>query len=358
MNIFILSAILSLSASCSKTEMKPSVTADDYITFYMKQVKTEEKGTRAVLDDLETMIRNNDVPPIYVTEENNSIFDNTRIVHNQKGIWKSDQLWNKMGNTTQAMQYSFFAYMLSPTPGTASTNAGTVRIRNDSQGRNITITEPRHYSDSPEDWADFLMSYKVPAEGKEKPLVQLEMERATCLVELYMTRSPRMTDVIVDEMNFKNLYTKADLNLSYHANHNEGNIFNGMKNNWITILDPASRTNYDHRPAGGKHLEPFNGKDRFLPEHKVMSFMALGQKTIPFSDISQRLTLEISYKVMENGQYKPYTSTFNLWEHDPDTWRAGHRIRYYVSIDSSIELEGVVEKWQEVDFIEGVLLPD
>ena len=41
-------------------------------------------------------------------------------------------------------------------------------------------------------WADYLMSYRVSANGSNKGLVKLDLERVTACVELYMARSEKV----------------------------------------------------------------------------------------------------------------------------------------------------------------------
>ena len=70
------------------------------------------------------------------------------------------------------------------------------------------------------------------------------------------------------------------------------------------------------------------------------------------------IVLHLEYAVEENGQTVDYEVDMPLKNYRPTMWSIGHKVRYYVTIDSSIDLVGTVVKWNEVDFIEGTLLPD
>ena len=68
-------------------------------------------------------------------------------------------------------------------------------------------------------------------------------------------------------------------------------------------------------------------------------------------------TLSISYRVDENGTTAEYQSDFTLSDYTPRAWYRGHKIRYFIGIDTSIKLEGFIEPWKSVDYIETTLLP-
>ena len=82
-----------------------------------------------------------------------------------------------------------------------------------------------------------------------------------------------------------------------------------------------------------------------------MNFLTVQQTAVSGTD------LYVRYRVLENESYNSYEAVFNLMDYSPRTWNIGHKVKYYISVDSSIELVGIIQKWEEVDFIEGVLLP-
>ena len=70
------------------------------------------------------------------------------------------------------------------------------------------------------------------------------------------------------------------------------------------------------------------------------------------------MQLHVSYSVEQDGQVTEYNVEFNLNDFNPAVWYRGHKIRYHIVIDSSVDLTGVISAWNEVDVIEGTLLPN
>ena len=90
-----------------------------------------------------------------------------------------------------------------------------------------------------------------------------------------------------------------------------------------------------------------------------MNFLTVHQPVSEELDSGERkIILSLSYSVEENGRTVDYDVDFDLADFTPSVWSRGHKVRYYLSIDTSTELQGTIAKWQEVDFIESTLLPD
>ena len=49
---------------------------------------------------------------------------------------------------------------------------------------------------------------------------------------------------------------------------------------------------------------------------------------------------------------------FYLYNYNPINYQSGHRVIYTATIDSGVNLEGVVTDWINVDYIEGTVLPE
>ena len=140
-----------------------------------------------------------------------------------------------------------------------------------------------------------------------------------------------------------------------------------MKNGWTIIgRDPSKTVKYTY-PYEGQTipLEEFDpsgtqdGKFTYDTKYRVMNFLTVHQPMHEeLAGSTRTVQLEISYIVDENGKDVPYTATFDLSEFSPAVWTRGHKVRYYLSIDTSTELTGTIAKWEEVDFIESTLLPD
>ena len=84
--------------------------------------------------------------------------------------------------------------------------------------------------------------------------------------------------------------------------------------------------------------------------------------------IPQQLTsntrLTITYRVNEKittdsaDNWVRHTESFQLYKYDPISYKPGHRIVYTATIDSGVNLQGVIAEWKDVDYIEGTILPE
>lgn len=330
-----LSCLALFSGACQKTG--PVLPERDTISFYVKARPSE--GTRAIVDDTETLTRLG--LPIYVTDGLTSpAFSDTKVAYTANGVWKSNVGWNT------AKEYSLFAYIQSEPEGTDYVSA----IANN--GYSLILQQPNAYEKGDDKWTDFLMSYRVKVNGADKPLVKLDFERITACVELYAAMGQNMTEVSIKEIEFRNIHTRAKYELKYHAVPGDNNDNFGMKNTWAVTLDESCLNTYEFVPL--TDLEAgldYVGADRFAPDHLKMRFLAVQQDV-------QDIVLYISYQVLEQETLSEYEAEFPLAEYTPMVWNRGHKIRYYIGIDSSIGLEGTVEEWKTVEFIETTLLPD
>lgn len=341
-------AVLTASAvSCSKADAGGDTALygdGNRIAFYIKA-----PGTRSIIGDTQTLL--NLAPDITVTDlsGNNPVFKDTRISHTGNGVWRSEKPWE------DGKQYVFYAYVQSPGNGAGS------ELSSSNLGRNVTISQPSDYEEDDNAYTDFLMSYRVAADGTEKGLVQLDLERITTGVELYMSKSPGMTKVTLNYARFENVVRSAVFSISTPAASTDEDLPNGMKNPW-TISRRNATADYEYRPDGGLGLSTFNpggGSFTYDREYMVMNFLTVQQPTSEeLSSGTRRIRLVLNYTVTENGRDIEYNADFYLDRFRPDTWTRGHKIRYYITVDTSIGLTGTVVPWEDIDFIEGTLLPD
>lgn len=356
--VAVVSAALQVS-SCTKAEVpdEPERNYDDCIAFYVKA-----RPTKAIIEDTDTLYKIG--PNIFVTEDlRKTDFNNTLIKYNENGVWRSNTDW---ADENQNMEYSFYAYTYST--GTVGQISG-ISSPDDpvaNNGKTVTITQPDSYSADNNAWADFLMSYIVSANSATRGLVNLEFERITTGVELYMSKSPAMGDVTLTDATFSGIVRSATFNLENPAVSTDPAGANGMKNGWLISRDASKTAIYTYPSSGQtiplKKFDPSDTQDgRFTydTQYRVMNFLTVQQPMHEeLAGSTRNVKLEISYTVDENGTDVPYTATFDLSEFSPAVWTRGHKVRYYLSIDTSTELTGTIAKWEEVDFIESTLLPD
>lgn len=327
-----------LSVACD-TPAPEAGTEGSPMLFYVKQQDVEGTASRAIIEDTEELIQKK--CSLYVNDNLGGFYE-TEVPFYGSGVWRKDDLnWKDQ-------EYILYAYVKSPEEN------NDITVSN--KGKSIQITQPTAYSDDAA-WADFLLSYRVSANGADQPLVQIELERVTAGVELYVSYQTttayavRLTDVA-----FMNVKYEATMNLSTHATPSDlPQEDTGMKNVWGCI--PTGTTaNYRHgTKAAPIEIKGFDGKmDKYDTEYRVMRFL-----TIPQS-LSSANTLTIDYQVKssESGNWETYSAKFDLSRFTPREWTIGHKTRYYLNIDTSVQLEAVVEKWNTASYIEGTFLPD
>lgn len=348
--VFMVASFMTGSVSCMKKSM-PDTEGDDRIAFYVKAAPAAGPSSRHIVEDTETLVQQRF--PIYVTDGlTNPAFTDTKIDYTNNGVWKSNVNWTDK-------DYTLYAYIASPKsdPYPSGGNTGNVTIGGVSgitnNGSNLQIQQPDIYSKDDGIWADYLMSYRIRVNGAKKPLVKLDFERITCCVELYMAMGTNMSEVTVKKIEFRNINTKASYALKYHAVPDDNNDASGMKNTWAVTVDESLHSTYSFSPSTdieGK-LKHYDTETRFSQNNLKMRFLAVQQDVIDKE-------IYIEYNVLENGSISEYTATFNLADYNPVIWSRGHKIRYFIGIDSSVDLEGSIEEWKTVEFIETTLLPE
>ena len=339
------SAWAAVSCGTTDTPEQPSDTVD-CIAYSVSANNTI--GTKAALDDTESLLTMSSVPYIYVTdqEQNTAFGVNQEIRYSDNGVWRSDKQW------TSGRSYQFYAYISSPGTG----RGASVNVSNN--GRNVTVTEPSEYS---EDlglaaWSDYFLSYITTADGDTRGLVSLDFERVTTCVELYVS-TPNSETVTIKNAEFTNVNRSATFRITDHAN--SGDAVSGQMNNSWSVTTGSLRTTYSVSDVVVKQLPAGQDFD-YSTDYRVMYFLTVPQAThVEETGKDFDIYLNMTYTVKESETSEPeYTVKLPLNNYRPAMWEMGHKIRYYVSIDTSVELTGTVSAWKTVDFIEGTLLPD
>lgn len=324
--------------SCAREDVAPD--EGDKIAFYVKTQQAVSASSRALIEDTGDLLTKQ--LPLYVTGEGSTNLTNKLVKYTANGVWQSDEEW------INGQDYTFYAYIASPLETATTTQGGVSNISNN--GKTLTLQQPTSYSADENVWADYLMSYRVGANGSNKGLVKLDLERVTACVELYMARSEKVREVNITGITFKDVVTKATFGISYHAVPEDEEGLYGMKNSWIVTPDENSKTAYTFSPTSPLEIYT-ESDDRFDVKYRQMRFLTIPQTLIDGA------TLSVNYTVDENGTTATYLSDFTLSDYTPRAWYRGHKIRYFIGIDTSIKLEGFIEPWKSVDYIETTLLP-
>lgn len=333
-------ALVFLSVSCQKVA---DVSVEDgfdrdFIYFFMRDVQYGDPSTKAIIENTETLKTLK--LPLSVVDETNveSPFDGSVPM-----AWDdASKLWpatKRDGNSVawQNKNYSFYSWIQSAGTGTG---AGTVSYgKNIKPADKVTLTQPSSYVHSDDAWADFLMSYVVPVDGRARPLVEFEMERITAGVEVYVS-TPLAVDMTITQISITDVVRSADYSLVHHDLANSGRT--GIRNNWLTT-EKATTT---YTRTGNIMVQRREAEDMFDSKFNIMRFITIPQ--------SVKSVLTINYT--SNG--RTYTESFNLADvPSVRRWDRGRKTRYYINLDTSVGLEAQVAEWVSVDFIEGTFLP-
>ena len=195
---------------------------------------------------------------------------------------------------------------------------------------------------------DYLLSYSFKvADGAMKPIVQLQLEHAMSLVEIYVVRG-NMFDARLTKMTYENIYSQGTMKCTAQAVANSGE-----RNIWEVSPSGSNNVVYTYQPTNAAVI----GDERENTAAK-MTIMCLPQQLTA----NTRLTIE--YEVNEKvtpespDNFVAHKEEFLLYNYQPINYESGHRIVYTATVDSGVNLEGVVSAWKDVDYIEGTVLPE
>lgn len=338
---WVVALLMLLPVACDAPMDDNTGTADDAILFYVKQQVVEGAASRTIVDDTYDLTTQR--LPIYVYDEQNHFTAGTEVPYYGNGVWRKDGLkW-------QDSEYVLYAYV-------QSAGTGSAKLTISGNGQTVRITQPDAYSNDPKAWADYLLSYRIAAKGADRPLVQLELERVTAAVELYVSfQSSTAHAAQVTGITFSGVKYAGTMTLSRHATPSDQPMEDtGMRNVW-GCQPSGAVTSYTHE-AVPITVTGFNGTDdqKYDEKYRVMRFLTIPQ------NLTSDNTLQIYYEVQqtENGGWETYSAAFDLSQFAPGEWTIGHKTRYRLNIDTSVQLEGIVEKWNTTSYIEGTFLPD
>jgi hypothetical protein len=127
----------------------------------------------------------------------------------------------------------------------------------------------------------------------------------------------------------------------------------GVRNVWEVSPSGSNDVEYIYQPTTAATI----GDQRSNTQAKMM-IMCLPQQLTA----STKLTIE--YEVNEKvtpespDNFVKHKEEFQLYNYQPINYQSGHRIVYTATVDSGVNLEGVISAWKDVDYIEGTVLPE
>lgn len=241
-------------------------------------------------------------------------------------------------NWTEGSSYSFYGYAYNTTNG--------LTLVSGKDGLEIEVQQPTTYNE--EAMIDYLLSYTFRvADGAMKPIVQLHLEHAMSLIEIYVVRG-NMFDARLTKMTFENIYSAGSMKCTAQAMVNSGE-----RNVWQTTPSGLNNVVYTFEPTSTTMI----GDERENTE-AVMKIMCLPQQITVNTKLS--IEYEINEKVTPESadNFVAHKEEFYLFNYNPINYQSGHRVIYTATIDSGVNLVGVVKDWVNVDYIEGTVLPE
>ena len=270
---------------------------------------------------------------VYATRNGSELYNNVEIERENTGKW-----YPTTGKTTWVSNnsYSFYGYAYNATEGLDINDNGT----------SIKVTQPTSYNEAK--MVDYLLSYKFQvADGAMMPIVQLQLEHAMAMVEIYVVCG-NLFDAKLKRLSFENIYSSGSLKCTTHAIVNEG-----VPNVWEITLTGNGTTKYTLEPNPA--IEIGDTREDTAAKMKILC--------IP-QQLTANTKLTIDYKVNEKltsdsaDNWVSHTETFQLFKYNPMNYQSGHRIIYTATIDSGVNLQGAIAEWNDVDYIEGTILPE
>lgn len=257
---------------------------------------------------------------------------------NYTGVWKPEEANSTWTNYDFA---NMAFYGLAYSPSEAVGNGLTIN----SKGQVIIVSQPHTYD--PSTTIDYLLSnsVSVPNDQAAGKVIPLNLEHAMSKVELYvycadaMVSNDNQTIVItIEELNISRLYT--DVTMIYSP---QNDIEKWSRKDYGTADATYSNDNFS-----------VVARTADMVANRAMSFIA-----VPVDQQDMEAELNIRYTVKVNSENPvEFSASFNLADYTPKGWMSNRKIKYELEIDTGINLTGTITDWVNVDYIEGIVLPE
>ena len=352
--LYIYIAFMAVLLSCDKESLQQEG-AGDFVSFYVSDKNFADEGTKAIMEDTQTLLALK--PTLNVCDlaginrqDKNPIKGEQVNFNDNYNLWRSNRTWANQ-------EYEFYGYILSP----GNANGASVSLVNSYQGNLghcVDLYQPTTYIDNDAAWSDYLLSYRVSVQGKNKPLVRMEMERITSGVELYIS-TPEGAQAVVESITFSNVSRCMRYTIAEHAISNPN--LSGIRHKWVyQNINGASNTKVNYTRSANNSSSWFDVRKKAEEDSRFDSkFCMMRFLTVP-QDVTGTLT--VVYRVNETNQsdktkWTQYTASFDLSQTSVTRWELGRKARYYISLDTAVDLEGVIADWVDIDYMEGTFLP-
>ena len=324
---FLLIWCVALLAACEQGYNSVNTELNSTIAFSTKSV-VRSAITQGDIDGAGATVK------VYATRNGSNLYNNVQITRESAtGKWYPT---SGKTNWTSGSNYSFYGYAYNVTEGLTISENGTF----------IKVDQPTSYNEA--NMVDYLLSYKFQvADGAMMPIVQLQLEHAMALVEIYVVRG-NLFEARLKTMTFENIYSSGTLKCTNHVIANEG-----TPNVWEITLTGNGTTKYTLQPNPA--IEIGGTREDTAAKMKILCIpqqLTANTKLTIVYEVNEKLTNDSA------DNWVSHTETFQLFKYSPMNYQSGHRIVYTATIDSGVNLQGAIAEWNDVDYIEGTILPE
>lgn len=279
------------------------------------------------------------------------------IYNSTTGVW-NPQVYNyqySQGNLQWEDDFYYRFYGFAYSANANSTNdQGTIAITNDTYGRQFTVTQPETGDGA--NTVDYLLSYLVNVSPNTFPLVPIHLEHAMARVDVDVQiansmfekdASDQITGCHVQNISvsISGIKRKATMLCLQPKQYGE----EGSHTWYITHDGAASPATYTAGSIDTTESNLEGAENGISPD---MSFIAVPVTNEEMKDYVLTLTYHGNLSNTE------YTYEFPLKDYSPNGWVNGHKVKYVLTIDNSIHLTGKILDYEDVDYIEAVIVPD
>ena len=351
-------SLLFLSVSCQKEHPQ---SADNRISF---RVYTPlDIATKAEVTD--ESIKNTAVSSVYVYESRQSLFGTSGSLltpETNEGEYSGRWLpagGPSWGEDTWNQDYQFWGWAYSP--------AGTGGLTISDAGKTVTVTQPSTYPSNGE-YVDYLLSYihsepALSSSSDKRKSIPLAFEHALVMVDIYLYRALSMTDnpsinqsvdLVVNELTLGKIYNEGRISCNSHSY----NSTNQQPNVW-SVQSKSGSVDYSIKNIQDDAIKTRDDAIASAPAMRFISIPVTNSDMLP----NERYKLKVSYTVTVSNtdtgvrETNSYTEVFQL-SAVTASWQSGHRVKYELCISSGIELTGSIADWIDVEYVEGVVLPN
>lgn len=275
-------------------------------------------------------------------------------LNSNTGVWNAkDGVDNYEWDTEGSYYYRFYSYAYSSNAVTSG-NSRNLEIDNATYGRRFTVTQPADGDGS--GTIDYLLSYMVNVPQSTYPLVPINLEHAMAKVEVdvriaesMFTTTGEVTSCLVNDVkvSISGIKRKATMYCQTISDGVSG------PNPWqVTLGDGSAEYTEDKAEYTEDNIDfTVSNREDINTIAPDMSFIAVPVTTAQMSYYT--LTLRYHGVMSDND----YTYEFALKDASPQGWVSGHKVRYVLTIDNSVHLTGSIVDYEDVDYIEAVIVP-